>query len=113
MISDVKLRAGLKRAMAGAQAVNAYLNEREPWKTSKTDTPRTGTTLSVAIDAIAGIAVALYPYLPFTTVKLLETCSVPMGEHGPSWDRPTVPAGTRLGELGPMYTKMEPFPDDE
>lgn len=113
LISDVKLRAGLKRAMAGAQAVNVYLNEREPWKTSKTDTPRTGTTLSVATDAIAGIAVALYPYLPFTTVKLLETCSVPMGEHGPSWERPTVPAGTRLGELGPMYTKMEPFPDDE
>jgi len=113
LISDVKLRAGLKRAMAGAQTVNVYLNEQEPWKTAKTDLVRTGTTLSVAIDAIAGIAVALYPYLPFTTVKLLEAFSVPMGEHGPAWERPAIPAGTELGELGPLYAKMEPFTDDE
>ena len=113
LISEVKLRAGLQRAMTGAQTVNVYLNDREPWKTAKTDLVRTGTTLSVAIDAIAGIAVALYPYLPFTTVRLLEACSVEMGEHGPSWDRPSIPAGTHLGEVGPLYAKMEPFAEDE
>jgi methionyl-tRNA synthetase len=99
--------------MAGAQTVNAYLNEREPWKTAKTDLVRTGTTLSVALNAIAGIAVALYPYLPFTTVRLLAACSVEMGEHGPSWGRPSIPAGTVLGEVGPLYAKMEPFAEDE
>jgi len=113
LITEVKLRAGLQRAMAGAQAVNVYLNEREPWKTAKTDLPRTGTTLSVALEAIAGIAVALSPYLPFTTVKVLEACSIPMGPHGPSWNRPEVQAGTRLGDLGPLYTKMEPFGENE
>jgi len=113
LITGVKLRAGLQRAMAGAQAVNAYLNDQEPWKTAKTDLVRTGTTLSVATDAIAGIAVALSPYLPFTTVRVLEACSVEMGEHGPSWKRPEVPARTRLGDLGPLYAKMEPFGEDE
>ncbi len=99
--------------MIGAQMVNAYLNEREPWKTAKTDLDRTGTTLSVAIEAIAGIAVALYPYLPFTTVKLFDAFSVEMGEHGPSWGRPSISVGTKLGELGPLYAKMEPFAQDE
>ena len=113
LISEVKLRGGLQRAMIGAQTVNAYLNEREPWKTAKSDLDRTGTTLAVAIDAIAGIAVALYPYLPFTTVQLLEALSVEMGERGPSWSRPSIPAGTKLGELGPLYAKMEPFEDDD
>jgi methionyl-tRNA synthetase len=99
--------------MAGAQTVNVYLNDREPWKTAKTDLVRTGTTLGVAINAIVGIAVALYPYLPFTTVRLLEACSVEMGAHGPSWGRPSIPAGTQLGEVGPLYAKMEPFAEDE
>jgi methionyl-tRNA synthetase len=112
LIEAVKLRAGLQRAMAGAQAVNVYLNDREPWKTAKTDLVRTGTTLAVALEAIAGIAVALSPYLPFTTAKVLEACSVPAGADGPSWNRPMIPAGTRLGELGPLYSKMEPFGED-
>jgi len=113
LISDVKLRAGLQHAMAGAQAVNAYLNEQEPWKTAKTDTDRTGTTLAVALEAIACIAVALSPYLPFTTTQIFEALSIPVGEHGPAWVCPSVPAGTRLGALGPLYAKMEPFAEDE
>jgi methionyl-tRNA synthetase len=113
LISEVKLRAGLQRAMAGAQAVNVYLNERAPWKTAKTDLVRTGTTLSVAIEAITRIAVALSPYLPFTTAKVFEACAVPTGEHGPAWTRPAVASGTKLGELGPLYAKMEPFGEDE
>jgi methionyl-tRNA synthetase len=113
LISEVRLRGGLQRAMIGAQTVNVYLNDREPWKTATTDLARTGTTLAVAVEAIAGIAVALYPYMPFTTVKLLNAFGVEMGEHGPAWARPSIPAATRLGELGPLYAKMEPFDDDE
>jgi methionyl-tRNA synthetase len=113
LISKVRLRGGLQRAMIGAQTVNAYLNDREPWKTAKIDLERTGTTLSVAVAAIAGIAVALYPYLPFTTVMLLEALSVDMGKDGPSWIRPPIPAGTVIGELAPLYAKMESFEDSE
>ncbi len=113
LIGAVKLRAGLQRAMAGAQAVNAYLNERQPWKTADDDPERTATTLNVALNAIAGVAVALYPYLPFTTVKLLETLGVEVGAQGPAWKRPTVAAGTAVEDLGPLYAKMEPFDEEE
>ncbi|MCZ6460922.1 MAG: methionine--tRNA ligase, partial [Actinobacteria bacterium] len=109
----VKLRAGLQRAMAGAQTVNAYLNEREPWKTASSDTERTGTTLKVALDAIAAIAVALYPYLPFTTTTVLRALDVELGEHGPSWRRPEIAEGTKLSDLGPLYAKMEPIDEEE
>ncbi|MCH8899474.1 MAG: class I tRNA ligase family protein [Acidobacteria bacterium] len=113
LIGAIKLRAGLQRAMAGAQTVNAYLNEREPWKTAADDTERTGTTLKVALDAIAGIAVALYPYLPFTTTRVLRALGVELGEHGPSWRRPEIAGGTKLSELGPLYAKMEPIDEEE
>jgi methionyl-tRNA synthetase len=113
LIEEVKLRGGLQRAMAGAQAVNAYLNERTPWKTASDDPVRTATTLSVALDAIAGIAVALYPYLPFTTQRLLAALGVELGENGPSWRRPEVEGGTALEPLPPLYTKMEPIDEEE
>ena len=113
LIGAIKLRAGLQRAMAGAQTVNAYLNEREPWKTAADDTERTGTTLKVALDAIAGIAVALYPYLPFTTTRVLRALGVELGEHGPWWRRPEIAGGTKLSDLGPLYAKMEPIDEEE
>jgi methionyl-tRNA synthetase len=113
LIGEIKLRAGLQRAMAGAQAANVYLNEREPWKTAADDLEGTGTTLNVALNAIAGIAVALYPYVPFTTTELLEAIGVQLGESGPAWVRPQVTAGTKLADLGPLYAKMEPIDEEE
>jgi len=113
LIGAVKLRAGLQRAMAGAQSVNVYLNERAPWQTAASDLERTGTTLNTALNAIAGIAVALYPYLPFTTTRLLPALGVEIGGHGPSWERPEVAAGTRLDPVGPLYAKMEPIDEEE
>jgi methionyl-tRNA synthetase len=113
LIGEVKLRAGLQRAMAGAQAVNAYLNDRTPWKTAAHDPQRTGTTLNVALNAIAGIAVALYPYLPFTTTRLLVALGIEPGERGPAWRRPDVTAGTKLDPLPPLYAKMEPIDEEE
>ena len=104
LIEAAKLRAGLQRAMAAAQAVNVYLNELEPWKTAKTDMTRTGTTLWVGLNAICSIAVALYPYLPFTAPVVLGA----MGHEGPvSWSLRDVAAGTTLGALGPLYAKVE------
>ena len=79
--------------MAGEQTVNAYLNDREPWKTAKTDLARTGTTLSVAINAIAGIASRCI--LPAVhNGAIARSLLRGMGEHGPLWDRPSIPAGT-------------------
>ena len=113
LIGEIKLRAGLQRAMAGAQAANVYLNERAPWKTAADDPERTGTTLNAALNAITGIAIALYPYLPFTTIALLEAIGVELGDSGPAWERPQIAAGTKLADLGPLYAKMEPIDEEE
>ena len=110
---DVKLRAGIARAMAGAQEANVYLNEREPWKTAKTDEQRTATTLWVSLQQIAATAVALSPYLPGSSRKVLEALGTDVGPDGPRWVAPEVVAGTTLGELGPLFAKVELDPDEE
>ena len=109
----VKLRAGIARGMQGAQEANVYLNEREPWRTAKTDEQRTGTTLWVALQQIAATAVVLSPYLPGTSRRVLEALGVVVGPDGPTWATPEVVAGATLGELGPLFAKVELDPDEE
>jgi len=110
-LAAVRLRAGVARAMQMAGDANAYLNDLAPWTTAKTDMERTGTTLWVAHQLIAAAAVALAPYLPVTSVRVLEGQGIGSPDSGPVWEVPTVVGGTRLGELGPLFAKVELDPE--
>ena len=104
-IERTELRAGLRAAMDAASEVNAYLNATEPWKAVKEDRERGGTILWSAIQAIAGIRVALYPYLPHTTTTIGEMLGI--GPELGSWSSPVVPGGTPLGTVAPVFLKLE------
>jgi methionyl-tRNA synthetase len=105
LIEKVELRSGLRRAMEGAAAVNVYLNAEEPWKTVKTDPARAGTVLWTAIQAISGLRIAFSPYLPFTAARLGPMLG--LKEHPAAWERPPVPGGTLLGDITPLFTKLD------
>ena len=109
-ISKVELRAGLRRAMDGAQSVNAYLNAEEPWKQLKTDRDRGATVLWTALQAISGLRVALTPYLPFTSDRLGEILGL---DTVSTWERPELSGGSTLGEVRPLFTKLEADALDE
>ena len=102
-IGRVELRAGLRTAMDGAQAVNAYLNATEPWKLAKTDPQRAATVLATALDAINGVRVAFAPYLPFSAAVLDDVLGAPAG-----WERVEVPAGTPIPAPVPLFSKVDP-----
>jgi len=111
-LGAVQLRAGLAVLLGGAQSANQYLSEREPWKTAKVDSERTGTTLYVVIQAIAGLAAGFAPYLPVTSRRVLETLGLDVSGRQPAWERRVVAAGTALGEAEPLFAKVE-LPDGE
>ena len=111
-LERVELRAGLKSALALARATNGYLNEREPWQTRKTDMARTATTLHVAIQAVAAGAVAFAPYTPFSSTRVLEWLGLDGDLERAGWQRPAVPAGSRLGTPEVLFPKIE-LPDEE
>jgi len=111
-LSAVRLRAGIARAMQMAGDANVYLSDLAPWTTAKTDMERTGTTLWVAHQLIASTAVALAPFLPVTSVSVLEAQGVECPDSGPVWGVPVVAAGTHLAELGPLFAKVELDPED-
>jgi methionyl-tRNA synthetase len=106
-LERVELRAAVKEAMGGAQAVNVYLNALEPWKTAKTDLGRTATTLWTALQAINGLKVAFAPFVPFSC-ETLHTLLGGEGElAGEGWQRREVAVGTALGPPTPMFRKIE------
>ena len=104
-IEAVELRAGLKSAMDAAGDVNAYLNATEPWKLVKTEPERAATVLWVSIQAISAIRVALAPYLPWSTRQLGEMLGI--GAEVESWDLIEVAAGSSLGEVSPLFDKLD------
>jgi methionyl-tRNA synthetase len=106
-LEAVELRRALRSALAGAQEVNAYLNEMEPWRTAKTDLPRTGTTLHVALQAIAGLVVAFAPFTPFSSATIHTWLGLSGTLEGAGWRRPEVPAGTQLGDAVPLFARVE------
>ena len=106
-IEKVELRAGLRAAMEAAQEVNAYLNAKAPWKTAKTDLARTATTLKVAIDAINGLKVAFSPYLPRTAGRIHSLLGLAGAYEDAGWSRETVPSGTALPPVEPLFKKIE------
>ena len=104
-IEAVELRAGLRAALDAAGEVNAYLNATEPWNVLKEDAERGGTILWVAIQAISAIRVALSPYLVFSTSTIGEMLGINSEVSG--WHEVVVPGGTVLGDIAPVFTKLD------
>ncbi len=110
-LKTVRLRGALATLLTGAQATNQYLSELEPWKTAKTDMERTGTTLHTALQAISTLAAGFAPFLPATSITVLDTLGVDTSERQPRWVRTEVSAGTRLGPAVPLFSKVELPPE--
>ena len=102
LIERVELRAALRTGMDAAATVNAYLNATEPWKLARSDPERAQAVLGTALAAVAGVRVALSPYLPFSTVALDD-------ELGPvdAWHRREPVPGSSIGKPAPLFAKVD------
>jgi len=65
-------KEAIRSAMSLAQETNRYLEEKSPWKVIKRDRPAAATALYVAISVISCLRTALYPFLPFSSIRLHE-----------------------------------------
>lgn len=109
-IEAVKLRDGLRGAMALASALNRYLDEAAPWKSIKTDPERAGTSLWVALQVIGSLRVLTAPFLPFSAEKLHALLADEGSVHDLPWAPRPVLAGRMLPKPEPLFRKLD---DDE
>jgi methionyl-tRNA synthetase len=101
-------RAGLGAAMAMAQEVNRYLEEKSPWKIIQEDRPRAATALHAAIGAINGLKVALYPYMPFTCQRLHSYLGFTGDVADGGWRFVVPQPGQRLAKPEALFKKLDP-----
>jgi methionyl-tRNA synthetase len=94
--------------MSAAREANRYVEENAPWRLLKEDRERCGTVLHTAIGVIAGINVALSPYLPFTCQRLHGY----LGNEGPlaavGWRFAPPASGQPLADAQPLFKKLDP-----
>lgn len=69
-IERYRFREAQAALMNLARLGNKYLADEEPWKTIKTDLPRTRTVMYVSNQIAAALAVLSEPFLPFTSRRL-------------------------------------------
>lgn len=129
----VRLKAALQETRRLSQRVNQYLNEKEPWRTFKTDPQTTATTVYVTLQAIDWLKLLWAPILPHSSEQLhqylgysdplfgqLDTTDVEDDrgshvvlryDHGGAcgvWQAQTLAAGQNLRKPGPLFDKLDP-----
>ena len=129
----VRLKAALQEARRLSQRVNQYLNEKEPWRTVKTDPETAATTVYVTLQAIDWLKLLWAPILPHSSDKLhhLLGYSEPLfGQLGTTaveddrgshlvlrydhagacgiWRAQELTAGQLLRKPAPLFDKLDP-----
>ena len=106
-IENFRFREALRNAMNFARIGNKYLADTEPWKVVKTDPERVNTILNIALQITANVAVAIEPFMPFSSEKILRMLNI----GRPSWDAlgsmSVIPAGHEIGEPELLFEKIE------
>lgn len=109
-LAAFKFRDALVLAMEIARLGNKYLAETEPWKVIKEDREKAGSILNFAVQLVAQAAIALEPFIPFTSNKL----RVALGMTDYSWSLiggfDIIAEGSALKNPGLLFDKIE---DDE
>jgi methionyl-tRNA synthetase len=107
VISKCNFRQGIMTAMSLAQQANRYLDEKAPWKKIKEDRQAAGTSLYVTINVISRLKTILCPYLPFSSQKVHEYLGYEGKIEDSGWLVSPVPAGQKLKEPKPLFTKLD------
>ena len=105
-LEGFRFREATASLMDLARLGNKYLAETEPWKLAKTDVPRVGTILNLALQIAANLAITVEPFLPFTSTRLKAMLN--LGDH--TWQEAgslLLKNGHALGEQKLLFEKIE------
>jgi methionyl-tRNA synthetase len=104
-----RFRDAVTATMGLARAANKYFNDREPWKTVKTDAQSCANTVNCSLQAVYALSVLIEPVLPFTAEKLRVMLGV-SDAAAITWDAVAqwrLPAGHPIGERSILFEKID------
>lgn len=106
LLEKVQIKDALHAAMEAGNEANAYFQKNEPWKTAKNDRARCSTSIYVLIHQVKDLAIALEPFVPFTSAAIFKQLNAKQEK----WDgigKFTLQAGHSLGKPEILFRKLE------
>ena len=106
-IENYRFREALKDAMNFARIGNKYLADTEPWKVVKSDPERVKTILNIALQITANVAVAIEPFMPFSSEKILNMLNINKLDWESLGSMSLLEAGHVIGKPVLLFEKIE------
>ena len=100
-------KEGIKAAMALAQEVNRYLDDKAPWKAIKQGKQASATAVYVALSVLAALKTVLYPFLPFSSEKLHKFLGFDGSIATTGWQVQSPVPGQKLLAPEPLFHKLD------
>jgi methionyl-tRNA synthetase len=107
-LEEFRLQEALRHVIGLSHLGNRFLNEKEPWKTIKTNPKSAANTLYVAAQIVKNLAITLEPFTPFTAEKLWKLLNLPGAVHERTWNetKKDLPSGHKINKAKPLFSKI-------
>jgi len=104
-----KLQEALRYTISLSHLGNRYFNEKEPWKTIKTNRQQSANTLYVAVQIVKQLAIILEPFIPFTAEKLWKLLNLPGSVHEQTWNETEkeLSPDHKINKAKPLFSKID------
>jgi methionyl-tRNA synthetase len=104
-----KLQEALRYAISLSHLGNRYFNEKEPWKTLKTNPQEAANTLYVTAQIVKQLAIIMEPFIPFTAEKLWKLLNLDGSVHEQNWNETEnmLPPNHKINKAKPLFTKID------
>jgi len=100
LINKYQFKAYVREYMDVARFANKYFNDKEPWKTRKSNPEDCAVTINLCLQTVHALSILAAPLLPDSTEKIRNIMNIPERN---SWDE----AGSLLLEEGHKLNKPE------
>ena len=104
-----KIQEALRIAVSLSHLGNRYFNEKEPWKTIKTDKQEAANTLYVAVQIVKQLAIIMGPFIPFTSDRLWQLLNLEGSVHEQKWSETekSMQPQHKINKATPLFRKIE------
>ncbi len=107
LLEQCRFKAALQRIFETVREGNRYLDGQEPWKTIKVDRERAATAVATSLRLIAALKVLLTPFLPTSSARLHAVLGLSGDPWAGPWAAPELAEGHVLGEVAPLFKKLD------
>ncbi|WEU40781.1 MAG: methionine--tRNA ligase [Candidatus Odinarchaeum yellowstonii] len=106
-IEGFEFREGLLSIVSLARIGNKIFNDGEPWHNIKNNPLKAATTIGLCLRLIQAIAVLINPYLPQTSLKILEMLNLNLENLRWSDIAKPLPVNHKISTPTPLFRKLE------